>query len=54
MKDWVEYFFMFPMMSLIRWVLIMDSTTCLAETASIFSATSICLDILSDSVLRVE
>ncbi len=39
LNDWVEYFFMFPIMSLIRWVLIIDSTTCLAETASIFSAT---------------
>src|SRR5260370_2169430 len=54
LNDCVEYFFMFPAMSLIRWVLIIDSTTCFAETASIFSATSICFDILSANVVRVE
>src|SRR2546423_11168963 len=54
LKDCVEYFFMLPAISLMRWVLIIDSTTCFAETASIFSATSICFDILSASVVRVE
>ena len=53
LNDWVAYFFMFPMMSLRRWVLIIDSTTSLVETASIFSATSICLDILSFRLVRV-
>ena len=53
LKDCVAYFFMFPAMSLIKWVLIIDSTTSLVETASILSATSICLDIFSVRLVSV-
>ena len=53
LNDWVAYFFVFPIMSLIRWVLIIDSTTSFVETASIFSATSICFDIFSLRLVRV-
>jgi hypothetical protein len=54
LKAWLAYFFAFPMMSRIRCVLIIDSTTSLVETASIFDATSICFAIFSDSVRSVE
>src|SRR5438876_10182147 len=47
------YFFVFPITSLIRWVLIIDPTTSFVDTASILSATSICFAIFSAKVLRV-
>src|SRR3989442_3496342 len=54
LKACEAYFFMFPITSLIRWVLIIDSTTSFVDTASILSATSICFAIFSAKDLRVE
>src|SRR2546428_9771412 len=48
------YFFVFPITSLIRWVLIIDSTTSFVDTSSILSATSICFSFLPAKVLNVE
>src|SRR5713226_5179838 len=54
LKACEAYFFALPITSLIRWVLIIDSTTSFVDTASILSATSICFAIFSAKVLRVE
>src|SRR5438876_12411860 len=54
LKACVAYFFVFPVTSLSRWVLIIHSTTSFVDTASILSATSICFAIFSAKFLRVE
>ena len=54
LNAWVAYFLAFPIMSLIRWVRLMDSTTSRVDTASISEATSTCFEIFSLRVRSVE